>query len=156
MDPLVEGVDEIEEMLGTLLIARPPITYTSDSQSFRSSTSAVRDKLITVPRHGQLESGLRLKWIRLGIMEFEALNRRAQELILRWGERAVRLQWTARGQRFRWLDRWHSAHRQERGGHGGTQPDLLKEIATQAFVPPNVRVTCGRGSARTWQPEEIV
>ena len=112
MDPLVEGGDEIEEMLGTLLIARPPSIYTSDSPSSRSSASAVRNKPITVSGHDQAESGLRLKWIRLGFMEFEALDQRAQELTIRWSERAVRLQWIARGQRFRWLDRWHSARQQ--------------------------------------------
>jgi hypothetical protein len=95
VDPLVERGDEIEEMLGTLLIARPPDDYTSDSPSCRSSASAVRIKPITVPRHDQVESGLRLKWIRLSFMKLEALDQRAQEIAIGWRERAVRLQWIA-------------------------------------------------------------
>jgi hypothetical protein len=97
VDPLVERGDEIEEMLGTLLIARPPDDYTSDSPSCRSSASAVRIKPITVPRHDQVESGLRLKWIRLSFMKLEALDQRAQEIAIGWRERAVRLRWITRG-----------------------------------------------------------
>jgi hypothetical protein len=95
VDPLVERGDEIEEMLGTLLIARPPDDYTSDSPSRRSSASAVRIKPITVPRHDQVESGLRLKWIRLSLMKLEALDQRAHETAIGWRERAVRLEWIA-------------------------------------------------------------
>jgi hypothetical protein len=97
VDPLVERGDEIEEMLGTLLIARPPKSYTSDSPSSRSSASAVRIKPITVPRHDQVEIGLRLKWIRLSLMKLEAVDQRAQEIAFGWSERAIRLQRITRG-----------------------------------------------------------
>jgi hypothetical protein len=95
MDPLVERGDEIEEMLGTLLIARPPDDYTSDSPSFRSSASAVRVKSITVAGRHQIGSGPRSKWIRLRFMELEGLDERPQDLSFRWSERDVRLQWIA-------------------------------------------------------------
>ncbi len=141
--------------MGTLLIARPPDSCTSDSPSFQSSASAVRIKPTTESRHDQIESGLRLKWIRLGHKGLEASESgsKSRFFIGGGGAPSGRSGFSVVNDSAGWMASDPSARAK---AHRIGPSNVLEQIATQAVVPPNVRITCELRPARPWQPRLMV